>query len=221
MTELSPDHLARALEGDLQALRQLIDSLAPVVRARVARALSRYPHAYNPEEVEDLTQEVFVSLFAANAKLLRKWDPERGLSLRNFVGLLAQHRVAELLRGRHRPARRDTVSLDDSQLRIAQPDASEDGEARSTSHDLLARLLTHLEATLSERGLELFVRLYIHHEPISEICQDTGLSAEAVYQWRSRLAKAARDGLRALETAPMNEQPGQRKNSARAKGRGQ
>ena len=198
MNQHEHECLQRALAGDLTQLRALVDRLGPVVRARVARALSRYPQARRPHELEVLTQEVFVSLFASDAKLLRKWDPTRGLSLRNFVGLLAQQRVAELLRGQ-RKSGNERVALEDSQLRLAQRDSGEDGEARSASRELLSRLLTYLEAHLSTLGLELFERLYVNGESVAQVCEATGMSPDAVYQWRSRLAKAAREGMQALE----------------------
>jgi len=218
MDELTQERLLRALSGDLRELRSLVETMVPVVRARVVRSLSRYPHAYGSAEVEDLTQEVFATLFAADAKLLRKWEPERGLSLRNFVGLLTQHRVAELLRGKLLPMRSET-SLDESQLRVAQPDPAQDGEGLFTSQDVLKRLLTHLEATLSVRGLELFERLYVKNETVAQICEDTGMSAEAVYKWRSRLAKAARDGVRALEGAHPHANRGREASTSLGKGR--
>jgi len=40
------------------------------------------------QEVADLIQEVFMALFADDARVLRSWQPERGLSLDNFVGLV-------------------------------------------------------------------------------------------------------------------------------------
>src|SRR5581483_4281601 len=91
-----------ALEGDPQATRTLVDRLAPVVQSRVTRGLLRRSPSSGGrdvrQEVEDFTQEVFLSLFRDGGRALRAWDPARGLSLENFVGLLAQHQVASILR---------------------------------------------------------------------------------------------------------------------------
>ena len=40
------------------------------------------------QEVEDLSQEVFLQLFAEGGRVLATWQPERGLTLLNFVGLV-------------------------------------------------------------------------------------------------------------------------------------
>jgi hypothetical protein len=101
MSEFDSERLEKALSGDAAALRATVDQMTPVVRARVTRSLGRRLGFRAPgfeDEVNDLTQEVFVTLFTSDARALRAWDPGRGLSFLNFVGLLAQHRAAQILR---------------------------------------------------------------------------------------------------------------------------
>jgi RNA polymerase sigma-70 factor (ECF subfamily) len=200
MTELDSKLLQQALSGDQGALRVVIAELTPVVRARVARVIGRqlgFTHARFSHEVADCTQEVFMFLFTDHAKALRAWDAGRGLSFLNFVGLLAQRKVAEIVRTRRWRAHSEELVLDDSQLAPLQRD-EESGEQLS-QRELMQRALTHLERTLSLRAREMFERLYVQEQSVEEVCTETGLSADAVYQWRSRLAKAAREAFRALE----------------------
>src|SRR5262245_1194983 len=98
-----------ALAGDEGAVRQLVDELGPVIQARVARALLRRASGRSVrQEVEDLTQEVFASLFEDDGRILRAWDETRGLSLKNFVGLVAGRQATSILRsGRTTPWRDD------------------------------------------------------------------------------------------------------------------
>jgi hypothetical protein len=58
-----------------------------VVQSRAARALSRYrPRGRDTrQDVEDLVQEIYLALFEQDGRVLKSWDPDRGLSLRNFV----------------------------------------------------------------------------------------------------------------------------------------
>jgi RNA polymerase sigma-70 factor (ECF subfamily) len=49
--------------------------------------------------VEDLSQEVFLTLFSRDAHVLRSWQAERGSSLESFVGLVAERQVLSFLRG--------------------------------------------------------------------------------------------------------------------------
>ncbi len=60
------------------------------------------------------------------------------------------------------------------------------------SRELLEALLDRVRSKLSPRGLVLFWRLLVRQEPIETVCAETGLSADAVYAWRSRLGRVAR-----------------------------
>src|SRR5262245_51304251 len=105
---VTPEQVNAALGGDKGAIRALVAALSPVIQARVARALLRRRAASKArdirQEVEDLTQEVFVALFADGGRTLREWSPSRGLSLLNFAGLVAEREVASIMRsGRRSP----------------------------------------------------------------------------------------------------------------------
>jgi RNA polymerase sigma-70 factor (ECF subfamily) len=138
--------------------------------------------------VEDLTQEVFLILFADQAKVLRSWDRKRGLSLLNFVGLVAERRALSLLRtGKHSPWTEDPTLSDE--LDRVSPAPSPEGMV--VSRDLLERLLRRLEETLSPLGRHLFELLYIKELSVDEVTSQTGMKRDAVYTWRSRLRRHA------------------------------
>src|SRR5215471_16061481 len=83
-----------ALAGDRRATEDLVGRLARVIQVRVGVALLRRRHAARgrtlAQEVEDLMQEVFAALFEQDGRVLRRWDPARGLSLKSYVGLVAE-----------------------------------------------------------------------------------------------------------------------------------
>ena len=90
--------------------------LTPVIQARVARTLlahrSRLAGGRDVrQEVEDLSQDVFLALFDRDGHVLRSWEPERGLSLENFVGLVAERQVLSFLRSAGAIPGRRTLSL--------------------------------------------------------------------------------------------------------------
>src|SRR5262249_16754508 len=107
--------LSLALGGDAEGMRRLVAGLMPIVQARVTRGLWRHQRRTGArrdpgQETDDLVQEVFAALFAGGAKTLRAWDPSRGLSLANFVGLVAEHEVSARLRnGRRSPWREEPM----------------------------------------------------------------------------------------------------------------
>lgn len=202
MSEYADDSamLRAALGRDPAAVRALVDRLSPVIERRVAGALWRRSSTRDGrQELADMTQEVFLSLFTADGKALRAWDPARGLSLESFVSLLAQHQVASILRnGRTSPWRDDPTEADQID-RLVDPATSIEGLVGSREH--VRVLLDRLRASLSPRGMELFQRLIIDDEPVDALCAATGMAREAVYQWRSRLLRQVRQLSRQIEGA--------------------
>jgi DNA-directed RNA polymerase specialized sigma24 family protein len=185
--------LDQALAGDGAATRRLVGVLVPVIQARVARILVRRRAGSGRDvrqEVEDLAQEVFVALFADDGKVLRAWDPSRGLSLASFCGLVAEREAASILRsGRRSPWTEAATELDELEKSLAEvPDV----EVRVSSREQLGRLVDRLREALSPRGLELFHRLVVEEETVESVCASTGMTADAVYAWKSRIGKVVR-----------------------------
>ena len=180
--------LLAALDSDGELLRQLILEWMPIVQVRVARILGRWSRARDVEqEVADLTQDVFTELFADDARVLRSWDPARGLSLSNFVGLVAERRAGRILSTLRRSPWTESPE-DLTELEIVDVDPTLALESR----DFLETLYHHVRASLTPRGLELFELLLVQGEPVEAVCSRTGMTPEAVWAWRSRLVKVVR-----------------------------
>jgi RNA polymerase sigma-70 factor (ECF subfamily) len=181
--------IERALAGDPASVRALVNRLSPVIARRVAATLWRRCGRINvAQEVTDMSQEVFLSLFQSDGKALRAWDPARGMALDSFVGLLAHHQVTSLLRNRKTAPRRADPTRDNELERFAARDASP--ESIVASREDLRALLDRLRETLSPRGLELFHRIMVDQESIERLTATTGLTAVALYQWKRRLKRA-------------------------------
>lgn len=182
--------LNSALGGEIRSLRSVIAALTPVIHARVGRALHRRRARFAggaDDRMDDLVQDVFVELFRDDSRALRAWDPARGLSLANWVGLIADQRVAAAFRCRKRQLDAAALPLDDAPEEGARSD--DDPEARVLARDALERPLGLLRAELSPLGLSLLEALLIEEEPIASICARTGMSACAVQAWSSRLKR--------------------------------
>jgi RNA polymerase sigma factor (sigma-70 family) len=204
---MNPARIRDALAGTPEAVDELMRAATPVIQARVARALLRRPESRGRDirqDVADFTQDVFVALFSADGKALRAWDPQRGLSFANFVGLLAQRRVSSMLRTRQGSPWNEELHADDAHEDSTNQPAP---DADAGSRELLRRVLEELEATLSARGMELFQRLYVAQEAVDDVCKQTGLSANAVHQWRRRLGIAAREVLERLQRERRDSEP--------------
>ncbi|HEX3551823.1 MAG TPA: hypothetical protein VIA62_01165 [Thermoanaerobaculia bacterium] len=187
--------LGRALAGDPAGLAGLVAALTPVIQARVARTLLARRSLLAGgrdlrQEVEDQSQEVFLALFSRDARILRSWQPERGLSLENFVGLVAERQVLSFLRSGRRNPWKEDPSFAADELDAAAPES--DPEEVTASREHLSRLLDRLREELSPLGCRLFHLLFVQELSQAEVQAASGLSADAVYAWRSRLRLLAR-----------------------------
>jgi RNA polymerase sigma-70 factor (ECF subfamily) len=197
--------LGRALDGDDEgALGDFVRRTTPIVQARVARKLLSFRDRSAAgrdvrQEVEDLTQEVFLALFADGARVLRSWQPERGLSLENFVGLVAERLAVSILRSQRRSPWGSDPTLDET---LDAFGTAATAEREAVSRDTLARLLDRLTEELSPLGRHLFELLLVEEMPVPEAIARTGLSSDAIYAWRSRLRRLARRLLAEMSEPP-------------------
>lgn len=186
--------MQRALSGDPASLSRLVAVLTPVVQGRVARTLLARRHRLAAgrdvrQEVEDLSQEVFLALFARDAHVLRSWQAERGSSLESFVGLVAERQVLSFLRSGRRNPWKEDPTLTAEELETEAPESGPEEVAAGREH--LSLLLDRLREELSPLGRRLFELLFVQELSQAEVQAASGLSADAVYAWRSRLRRLA------------------------------
>ena len=184
-----------ALGGDRSAMDALIEDLAPVIHIRVAKAMLRRKRQARGrslrQDLEDLVQEVFASLFAKEGRALRHWDPERGLSFTGFVGFLAEREVGMMMRtGKRNPWTEDPTA-DDYLVALTGTDST--GESRIESRDMLERVAERLRERLSPRGRQYFQMMYIENRGVQDVADETGTTTGALYAWRSRVLKMLRE----------------------------
>lgn len=181
--------VARALEGDLVAERELLEIILPAIRIAVADALrrrisgprwSRVRH-----DVDDLTQDVLFALLKNDGKRLRSWDPERGLSLRGYVKLISKMLVESFLRKRKNTEPWKSGSIEDSAAEaIPHPGKGPLHEVEQRA--LLSLVIGAMEAELRGDTLALFRMLFMEDLEVNEISARTGMSANAVHVARHR-----------------------------------
>ena len=196
--------VARAVSGDRVTARRLLAELFPVIRVRVLRVLWRYRSLARrrdlAQEADDLAQDVLVHLFEDGGRVLRAWDPDRGLELIDFVGFVADRTAAGMLKsGKRTPWRDDPVAPEDFA-------AKSTGEASAAdlmlSRELGDRVYLALRAELTPLGATLFQRLFVEESPVESVCASMNMSRDAVYAWRSRLARRIRELVAAEDSEP-------------------
>lgn len=189
--EAPPARAGSSLDGALRtrgpALRSLVAALTPVIEARVARALLLAERSDLEHELPDLVQELLLMLFKDDARLLRRWTPELGVSLADWVGLICERRLRELVQ---RMRSRGTAS------RLAAPTAlalaHDPGPSLEARYEL-AHLLRMLRRAMSARAVALFETLWLHEEDVATVARRFTMSQGAVYAARARVLRVARE----------------------------
>lgn len=154
------------------------------------------------QEVEDLAQEAFAALFENDGRVLRAWDPARGLGLPSFCGLIAEREASSILRS----GRRSPWSADPTEADVLEKDLepTPDFEARLATREQLEMLVDRVREELSPLGLEMFERLVVQEEAVESVCAATGMKPDAVYAWKSRLGKLVRKIAREIAISEPN-----------------
>lgn len=174
---------------DRRAQRELMRRLMPVLEAQVASVARRAPSRVGRDsrrEVCDLLQDVLVELFRNQAQELRRWDPERGLSLEGFVRLVARrHALRKLLRGKPERLESTEPEVLESHHAAQRHDAIEE-------RDLLDAVLRQLHKDMSPRDVELFQRLFLEEQSSATVAEQMNMTPVALKKWRSRMYQRTR-----------------------------
>jgi DNA-directed RNA polymerase specialized sigma24 family protein len=182
-----------AIAGDELAIRDLVRELTPVIQSRVARVLVRTRGASAGsvlrQDVLDVSQQVFERLFADNGMILRTWNREAGLSLMAFVGLIAERDAVTVVRSRKLNPTTEAPT-DDAALESTL--AHVDIEGVMLTRSVVRVLVERLERALSPLGVRVFRALFVDERDVESAGKELGLSAEAIYQWRTRIRQTAR-----------------------------
>jgi RNA polymerase sigma-70 factor (ECF subfamily) len=186
---MSLELLERALRGEVEAAQSLVHELFPVIRARVRRRLAG---AAPDTEFEDVAQDVWVKLVANEGRELRRYDPTRGFSLANYVGLIAEREAGNHLAARRAQKRGGLMrvaSLETAEEERSHPSA----EKEVADKELLARLIQHLEHNLSPKGRAVFSFIYRDEQTAEEVAATMNVTPQVIYNWQHKIRTLARD----------------------------
>jgi RNA polymerase sigma factor (sigma-70 family) len=183
--------LRAALEGRAAARNRLVVRLAPVVRARLRRALCNWPEGrIGAHDVDDLTHLTWCRLLEHDAARLRAYDPGTGVSLVAYVSMVTQQLFLNVLE-QHRAGKRAaaaTVELEDAGDVPAPVDAARAADARAD----LERVHGHLMRTLPERGRAVLALLYLDGLDVDQTAASLGVNKQVVYNWQFKIRQLAR-----------------------------
>ncbi|HVI00826.1 MAG TPA: sigma-70 family RNA polymerase sigma factor [Enhygromyxa sp.] len=189
---MDASEIERAHAGGPRERRALAQRLWPIVQLAVARRLLPIARAQGRDayqDRDDFVSAVFLSLFEHDWRALRSFDPARG-SLEAYIATIAGRHVLGAFRVKSRDPYAE-IPLEDEAIdnRRGVDDGLED---RAVAREDLDGLYRYLLDRLDERGLLLFHMLIVEELPVPSICEGTGMSRDAVYQWRVRFKSIVR-----------------------------
>ena len=145
------DDIGPLLDGDRRAVSAFVRVMTPIVQARAAKAMRGFAveGSRARQELEDMVQDTFLAIFANDSKLLRGWDPDRGLSFQNFVGLIAYRLALSKLRTQKSNPFNADPTMDEELEQGQEPEPAFD--TALAQRDLMVKVVARVRAKLSPR----------------------------------------------------------------------
>jgi len=192
----SPDPALELLQGcirgDAGARRRLVEEYSGIVSYGVSVIFQQFGRPSRKEEIEDMSQEVFLALFDQDARKLRQYQGRNGCSLASWIRVVANRLTIDRLRKEGR-----TISLDDpgnaeaTKIRDTRPDAAPGPEPQVEEAMRAARVREMID-DLQPKD-RMFVRLfYFKGLPIEEVAQALDITTNAAYVRKMRLHEKLR-----------------------------
>ena len=177
-TDIAEDELLKGcVTGDKGKWNIFIKRYSRLIYHTIHKTLRVNNKPANPDDANDLFQEVFASFCADNFKKLRMFDPAKGCSLPSWLRMITVRMTIDHLR-KNRP----TTSIDDlptEPSRVGDQEVMIDKESLTT----LRKMLEELPAKE-----KLLVELYYMRElSPEEVAQILHITVGAFYTRKSRI----------------------------------
>jgi RNA polymerase sigma factor (sigma-70 family) len=185
--------LERLVLGDPEARADFVAEYTGLIRFAIAGVLRRRGLEVRKDEVEDLSQGIFVSLLDQDCRKLRMYEGRNQASLATFIRVCATRFVLDHIRHeRHSPLTPDDAASGETPGRIDEAmDPRAGPEASVATAQEIARL-RHAIDELVPRD-QLLVRLhFVEGLEVAEVAKVLGLTENATYVLKSRVKKRLR-----------------------------
>jgi len=173
--------ISEIIAGSRQAYESLVEKYQPMVRKTVSYLLYRYRHNNNEAAVDDLTNDVFLSLMEDDFKKIRQF---KGLSsFATYLRVIASRQALAFLR---RPSREVQTKAADRISRTADPSPSPEELYREQGN---RSLMAEAIAALKPADQLLMKLTYYQELSAEETARIMNISLSAFYSRKSRIVK--------------------------------
>ncbi len=174
------------INGKEEAWHAFIDRFSKLVYYSINRAVNPYSANLDPEDIEDIYSEVFLSFIENNYRKLRQFEDDKGCTLSSWVRLITARHTIDFLRKKKQHVSIDDESDNGSSIKENLSDN------KPTVHDYME--LSEREKIIDEAMKDLpssdmlFIELYYKREfSPEEIADIMNVSVSAVYSKKNRL----------------------------------
>ncbi|MCG8649822.1 MAG: sigma-70 family RNA polymerase sigma factor [Pirellulales bacterium] len=171
----------RVRSGDNDSWWELEHVYRPLIRSTLRR------FGFQSQDVDDLTQEVLVSLHRTIDQFVHNGRPG---AFRRWLRIVTVNQAREFLRSKGTKAgctheKLDTFADEKSSL-------SREFDRQHDRH-VLSVMLGRVASDFTPTTMESFKRYVIEGQPTQQVARDVGVSVQAVYLSKSRVLKVLRE----------------------------
>jgi len=185
--------IAGCIQGNKDSWQDFICRYSSLVHYIVRKILYSRHCDMAGEEIDDLHNDIFLSIIDNNGKKLRQYEGKNGCTVSSWVRVIAVRSTIDYLR-----KKRDTLSLseDETTRAVEQQSASLCSPLQSLEDGERKQLLQEAIADLPEKD-QLFLKLFYYKEtPPQEIAAIMHSSTSAVYSRASYLRDKLREAFK-------------------------
>jgi RNA polymerase sigma-70 factor (ECF subfamily) len=183
--DLTEDKLLEyCLAGDKEAWNLFVKRFNRLIYHTIYKTLRVNNKPTNPDDVNDLFQDVFTSFCANNYKKLRAFDPKRGVVLASWLRMITVRMTIDHLR----KSKKELTSLED-----IQHEPSQAGDQEKVIDEEVQGLLKEILEELPTKDRLLIDLSYIRELPPEEAAQILQISVGAFYTRKNRIVAKLKD----------------------------
>ena len=189
MTDDEKQLLSRCFEGHKPSWDEFVQRYSRLIYHTVATTLDRQSREWSRELIDDLFQEIFLTLVRDDFAQLRRFKGDAGCTLASWLRMIAVRRTIDHLRKPKNPA-----ESFDERLHAAPTGASEN----PPDHELIPWVAKAVEM-LAPRKRILIDLIFRQELPVQDVAAILHLSVGAVYTQKSRILAKLRKALDNLD----------------------
>jgi len=169
--------LKGCISGDKEKWDIFVKRYSKLIYHTIYKTLRVNDTPANPDDVNDLFQEVFTSLCAENSRKLRMFDPRKGCNLPSWIRMITMRMTIDHLR-KNRPL----ASVDDLPI-----EPSQTGDQETIINEEAISHIRKLLEKLPAKDKLLIELSYMRELPPEEVAQILHISVGAFYTRKNRI----------------------------------